>query len=297
MAAEAPQKYVLCLPKGGFNDMLQQIMLCFNYSVKYNRLLVIDTKSTREFNDEIKKYFDLTHSNIYNKAFSDFVSLVRDSNMTFYPSWNTRDNFDTLMLQSRYTHGIGITYNNMPTALDFSKIYDEDIIVHCACGGGDGAIRFFNIFPTTPLAISFLKERYGLLSNPYLALHIRHTDYKSDISLFIEKVTLHIAEYECVFLATDNKDVIAQFKTLFGDKIKSFSTINGIEGKTMHYALPKISQTYALDIICDYLLLVTADTYHYSSKQSNYSKNAERLRATPFRERLLELLSAPSEST
>lgn len=296
MAAEAPQKYLLCLPKGGFNDMLQQIMLCFNYSVKYNRLLVIDTKSTREFNDEIKKYFDLTHSNIYNKTFSEFVSFIRDSTLTFYPSWNTRENFDTL----KYTFSSiyeNIVYNNIPTALDFCKSYDEDIIIHCACGSGYEPINFFNMFPLKPITVTSLKERWHLLSKPYLALHIRHTDYKSDIPTFIERVTPCIAEYENIFLASDNKDVIDKFKTHFGDKVKSFSTINGIVDKAMHYALPKVSKTYVLDIICDYLLLITADKYLYSSEQSKYSRNAKLLRETPFRERLLAQLAAPSEST
>jgi hypothetical protein len=296
MAALMQHKYLVCFPRGGFNDMVQQIMQCILYCEAYNRLLVIDTVSTREFNDDINKYIDLTHSNIYDKPFSEFVSLVRSSTKSFYPEWNTCDNFDTLTYTFNSIHQ-NLVYNGIPAALDFSKSYKEDIVIHCACGGGTGAIQFLNMFPLTPLTICAFKKRWDSLSKPYLALHVRNTDYKSDIPIFIERVTPHIAEYENIFLATDNKDVIDQFKILFGNKIKSFSTINGIVGKTMHYTLPKIIQTYVLDIICDYLLLVVADEYYYSSTQSRYSKNAEQLRITPFRERLLAQLAAPTEST
>ena len=37
-------KYLLCRPRGGLNDTLNQIELCWRYSEIYNRILIIDTE-------------------------------------------------------------------------------------------------------------------------------------------------------------------------------------------------------------------------------------------------------------
>jgi hypothetical protein len=36
-------KYLLCRPTGGINDIFCQIEMCWDYAEKYNRNLIIDT--------------------------------------------------------------------------------------------------------------------------------------------------------------------------------------------------------------------------------------------------------------
>lgn len=37
-------RYLLCRPRGGINDTLNQIELCWRYARSYNRILVVDTE-------------------------------------------------------------------------------------------------------------------------------------------------------------------------------------------------------------------------------------------------------------
>ena len=56
---------MICLPGGGFNDMLAVISRCLNYSVKHDRLLIIDTTKAEWFKKNIHDYISFQHKNIY----------------------------------------------------------------------------------------------------------------------------------------------------------------------------------------------------------------------------------------
>lgn len=258
--------------------------MCLNYAIRYNRICVIDTTYDVEFGDDIHNYFDLSHSNIYPPPIKSFYDMARESTFTYYPSFYRGNN---LSIRTVYVRNVGFTHHDVSTSLDFSSDYDERVIVHNNCGGSKLPVDFFNMFSLKPVIIDELRRRYTLLSKPYLALHIRHTDYKSNVDEFLGAVAEDISAYSTVFLATDNIDVLEKCNAAYGEKIVSFSSVSGTENKNMHgKANIKVYPAFVQDLFCDFLLLVLADKYHYSQQQSNYSKNADRLRRTPFRDRL-----------
>lgn len=291
MAAELSQKYVLCLPRGGFNDMIQQIMRCINYCERYDRICVIDTKSNYAFGDHLSNYMDLTHTHIYQSSVEEFYKEAIRSRYTCYPTIFNSDNLHTLPLT--YTAELGFSNSGQSATFDFTKHYEEDVIIHSNCGGGGAAVDFFNIFSLKDCVISELRKRWLTLSHPYTALHIRHTDYKSNIPVFLSSNKELIDKSSCIFLASDNSNIIAELKATYtSEKIRCFSNIITTGEKNIHYHMKKIFPDYILDMLCDFLLLIVADEYKYSCVSSNYSRNADRLRATPFRERLLAQLTA-----
>jgi hypothetical protein len=50
------QNYLLCLPGGGFNDILCQAVRCLRYAKKFRRTLVIDTRRS-SLADDFSRYF------------------------------------------------------------------------------------------------------------------------------------------------------------------------------------------------------------------------------------------------
>jgi hypothetical protein len=283
-------QYIFCLPGGGFNDVIEQIMLCLQYAIRHNRILVLDTHRVFSFKDDITNYFDISHSHIYQEPAHTFYAQVKQNRLECYPSVITYENIDIAC--GHYSGELNAyQYKSVLTRLDLSRAYEEPVVFHSNCGGGTGPVNFFNLFPLKPIVLDELTRRWRSLTHPYIALHIRHTDYKSNISDFITTHSAQIAEMPCVFLASDNKSVIDTVVSLYGSKIHTFSTITGKEDTPMHYRIPIPPTAYIVDMICDFLLLVVADEYRFSCTRSNYSKNAERLRATPFRERLLAQLT------
>lgn len=77
-------KYVLCRPQGGFNDMLSQIEKCYVYAKKENRKVIVDTNysANETWHDPLDKYFTST-----DEALILNINNISESieNMTVYP--------------------------------------------------------------------------------------------------------------------------------------------------------------------------------------------------------------------
>lgn len=85
------EKYLLCRPLGGLNDILCQINYCYNYCIKFNRILLIDTSFLYEHNSfscSFDKYFDFIKKVkiqiITNKE--QIYDIIGDNNKSVYPS-------------------------------------------------------------------------------------------------------------------------------------------------------------------------------------------------------------------
>ena len=73
-------KYMYCIPEGGFNTICQIIWKCYEYCLKYNRILVIDTRYVSSFRDDIRKYFIFTLHQIFDgdidRCYAQFVLII-----------------------------------------------------------------------------------------------------------------------------------------------------------------------------------------------------------------------------
>ena len=68
---------------------------------------------------------------------------------------------------------------------------------------------------------------------PYLGVHIRHTDYRSDYHPVIGRIAA--APVAKVFLATDNQHILDEFRaSLPGKQIFSFAEELSVDGTPIH---------------------------------------------------------------
>ena len=262
------EKYIVCYPLGGFCDMLHVMDDCLNYAIKYNRILIIDT--TKEwFKEDIYKYMTFTHKNIYNK-----LSIPINKNNSIYPP-----QFENIInKQFSMTKKDNIAYAisediDCQIEIDLSIQYTENIIFYGNCGGGI-PYTLLNHFHFNMIITDVYTKRLNELPNKYISMHIRNTDYKSDVDSFLLTHHMILINNSC-FIATDDIITRDKIKQKYGSNIYFFSNIPKLKGANIHYNHENIDHTqFIIDCIVDILLLASANNFYYSNKQSGYSKLA-----------------------
>ena len=144
-AQHTHNKYLICYPAGGINDMFRyHIIPCWIYCKRYNRTLVIDTRNSW-LKEDIRKYVFFNSDIVFNGDIDVLLSHLKEDNNLFYPlplDEHISRYKKNLQLQQSF-NGI---YNNVHTYhydnIDkylSSKGYLEDYLKHL---GINNHIRF-----------------------------------------------------------------------------------------------------------------------------------------------------------
>ena len=201
-------KYVLCRPEGGLNDMFVQISKCYDYCIKYDRTLLVDTVNNDGFKYNLSYYFesksDLLKIN-YDEVL-DILKVLKSNNSVSYP------NINYLYHQSHFSNNLNnfvSDENNCLLTFDFDTWYHEELLVHDNCGGGFPNMEIFKKLRLKDHIKENFFEKYGKIvefcgKNEYLAVHIRNTDMKTDnIDNFINSISSR--NNDSFFISTDDK--------------------------------------------------------------------------------------------
>ena len=278
--------YMYVITFGGLNDTINQIMLCYKYCVKNKRILVVNTTQSR-LEMPIQNYFDMNRVFIYQSPLEEFLKL--SSKLTKFPNKelsNLKISYDTKRKKT--------LFNNEIHNFDLNKKYKENIIVYANQSiNGLNTKVFFELFDMKEEIIQKIKERYDKLPEKYISVHIRNTDYKSDVPLFI-KTHKYFLKNKNIFLASDNKDSVIFFKNNIEAKIFTFTDLpefndnkaNGIHKfKTDENKKNEINK----DSIADLVILSLGEKIYVSCKHSGFSKNAiEMQKDIIFRKNILK---------
>jgi hypothetical protein len=238
--------------------MLSRILECYNYSLKYNRILVIDS-SHSWFKEDIREYINFNSPIIYKGDLNKLYDRL-NKETTYPPEFkgilNNRFNFI-------WTFPVNYIYNNKIIDSDLSHDYTETVKLYVECGG----IRPINLLKECsfkPLVFNVFRERYNKLPKDYIAVHIRNTDLKSNVDEFIDKYKDELTD-KSIFLATDHAASIIIFKEIFGSNLYSFATIPDNNGKSIHgnnVSVP--TREFNIDCFVDLLLLASGSKLYLS---------------------------------
>jgi GR25 family glycosyltransferase involved in LPS biosynthesis len=274
------QKYIICYPFGGLCDTVNRIYECYKYAKKYNRFLIVDT-THNWMKDDIQNYFTLKSHVFKNPSLINEL-LTRDS--IYPPKMKDKKREDMKRVQFNNKNKLPWSsyceFDNTDLSISLKMDYSQNIIVYSDCGGGDEFVNFLRISEATPIVKDvFLKRRQQLPDN-YISVHIRNTDYKSDVNAFIEKYA-DVFLVHPIFLASDHKETIDLFKQKFPN-VYSFANIQSIQGGNLHEGKAgertgQQIQEFNIDCIVDILLLASGSTIYFSSQQSGFSKTAKNL--------------------
>jgi hypothetical protein len=256
----ATKKYLICIPQDGLNDILNRIWHCYQYAIRFKRILVVDTRKSPGFKDDISKYFKFNSTIFYKGDIDTLYDTLYGKSI--YPSELSSINLRNLLeMPESY-----LKFN--PTTVLF-----ETVLVCYPRGGGMDAIFLLRECSLASQVIQKYNERRGLLPLSYISLHIRNTDYSSDVTSFLKKIKVSSE----IFIASDNASTIELCKATLGQRVYSFSRIpKGNEGQNIHIDLRTETNNKDLNIdsIVDLLLLASGSELHVSLEKSGYSQLA-----------------------
>lgn len=245
---------LLCRPRGGLTDMISQIERCCRYAERTDRTVIIDTKfGTDSYGDEFDRYFVSRQGRLILSARDlhpvfDRVSTFPVSLQGRVSSYNAGFDENTREFVEKVTHE--------PLTFDFTRDYPHELLVHQQQRRLPIAVSVFMRLRLQPQLKKELLSRFGKIGGPYLGIHVRHTDYLSDYHPLIGRVAAsNVAK---VFLATDNRQVLDEFRTGLPEKeIFSFTEDLSVDGKPIHLRSPVDGNVFKrnCDAILDLLML------------------------------------------
>jgi hypothetical protein len=189
------EKFLICQPKGGINDMFCQIGKCIFYAEKYDRTLIIDS-TLSDLHTDLSKYF--TVNNLYKNIKLDLTNQQIEQ---FYSDPEFPQDF---LLRSNDCLD--------PVCAPFQSNVPHKFLLHRSFGGGYcslHALHYFVLNKEISEKIKFKKQQLG----NYHAIMIRHRDYNTDYKKALNDVaSLNLSIP--LFLFTDNHVVQEYAKTL-----------------------------------------------------------------------------------
>lgn len=257
-------KYIVYKTRGGFTDTMNQIWRCLEYARAHNRTLVID--ATHDWmKADLRNYITIHDSHIYTGSLTDFYNEA--CTRTIFPPQACQN------LQGYYPG-----YYDSWSILPLDKVYTEDIIVHTHCGGGASLPSCLSISTASRTIKDVFLYRLSLLPPNYISIHVRNTDYKSDVAAFLNENAAHFSNKD-IFLASDDIYTIRHFQELYGSRVYSFANIPETkDGENIHDHHASISNDeFIVDTIVDMMVLAYGSEFYGSSRQSGYTKSAHAL--------------------
>ena len=269
-------KYLLCIPLGGFSDVLCQIEKCYIYCKKFNRKLIIDLDRSY-YNINFDEYFYLSDS-CYLGCVENYKNILLEKNTTFPKGFEDENLFNFKITYDKNIKKICLYSTKEPIDFDFNYDYKEKILIYNQWGYGSYDLILSILGFKQNILTDFI-EKYNKIPKPYMGFQVRNTDYKSDYKSLIKKNKNIIIEnkYHNIFLATDDKECLNYFNKIKNIKVYNFTTFpeNKIEGIGLHYPhyYDIKADTKIKDLVSDLFLLSFSEII-ISESLGNYIKLA-----------------------
>jgi hypothetical protein len=248
------RRKLLCRPRGGLNDMVSQIERCCRYAELTNRAVIVDTNyGADSFGDDFDHYFISRQQHLILSAKG--LDHELDCASTFPPSLTRRMSSYKISWDQRKDGFVEWESGELLT-FDFNKDYPHELLVHQQHGRLPISASIFMRLSLQPALTKELLARVAKIGGPYLGVHVRHTDYRSDYRpLFGQLAGVEVPK---LFVATDNQKVLDEFRAaLPGKQIFSFAEELSNDGNPIHLRGRKVGNVYRrnCDAILDLLLL------------------------------------------
>jgi hypothetical protein len=264
-------KFLLCRPQGGFNDLLSQIEKCCRYADVSGRTIIVETDcpGSHSFFEPLSNYFSPRQPNLILDA-----STWRDKfdQMDVWPS-SISKRVNSYRADWSDEHGSFVEIqNSLPVSFDFAMDYPQKLLVHHDCGGEDLAHFFFYRVRVQECLVAELKQRLASVKRPYFAVHIRNTDYRTDYEQGLRDYLAKIPQQFPIFVATDSKSTLDHCKVMIGaGRVLTFCDFDQADDRQLHRTAPSLSiaKIRNKDAILDLFMLALADSLCIFKLQAN----------------------------
>lgn len=240
-------KLLLCRPRGGLNDTLCQMDVCFEYAAVTGRKLWVDTNRSG-FLDCFSKYFDAVDG-------INFGCPVYFSGST-YPHV---ENLDYQSLFDSNLKNFVLSEAKVPLTFSLNQRYQEDLLIHEQCGSGLRSLKMFRRLKLRPNLAGWVLGEVASLGS-YDAVHVRNTDYKTDYREFFRKIEL--ADGRTLVLCTDDARCQEYARDVWGGRVICNQRIPDTSGKSLHMNPDLERWDTNLQAIRDLIVLAASKKLH-----------------------------------
>lgn len=226
------KKYLVCRPRGGLNDNLCQIQLCYEYAARFGRTLVIDGRRSNFFG-EFGSYLQCDGSEVEVLGHTAVLGELFD--LTCYPipvqKWADCKN-DTF--HSKVSKKYLDAETGLELSFDFDLDYAEFVLFHEQCGGGDTSFKFFQNFKFCPEFRVAITDRLRSLPLVFDAVHVRNTDYQTDYEVFFSSLPRKTMGKNLLICSDDSN--VVEFGRQFFSSLNIFSLMDhkNLNGQPLH---------------------------------------------------------------
>ena len=236
----------------GFNDAMCQIWQSFHYAVQTKRELLIDTRFcgladdlsyyfqtvTTNMMQRVPTQIDmrnvdlqaLNHFTCYPSVFRGSLDLIghrflagsiastTDYGQSFFSHisrmlrYINRPSSELLPIRKWRFLWLSFRLSMRAPNMHCTVNRPESVVIHHRSGGGLDSVKALSMFQLNVSIREDIFERLRLLGQDYDAVHIRHTDYKTDYELLINSLQLKLVG-RTVLLCSDNYKVIEYAKS------------------------------------------------------------------------------------
>lgn len=232
---EPGRRYLYARVRGGFTDQMVQLEKCRLYAAEHDRILILDLSRTG-LREPLSHVFDPT---------KDFGCQVED----WSPAWDAaldacldlqpeafRGRLSTARCAWNGKRGFCADVDTGdPSLFDFGRDHPAQVLFYEQAGGGAAAFHALQRLRLKPDIATDLARRILDLGPDYDAVHIRHTDYKTDHRRFLTRLR-PLLRGRRVLICTDNAEVrrSAQAQLDPTTTVLGLSEVPDVGGKPLH---------------------------------------------------------------
>lgn len=268
------EKYLICRPEGGLTDMLSQLGLCFHYALRHGRVLVIDTENSVTFALPFGEYFSVEHPSLQVMTNPrEFIQTAIARDLSVHPGHARLD--PRGHEQPRHWRNLNFCLAGVPLTFDFSRDHDAAVLIHQQCGRTSFDWEFLGCLRLSPRLRRLVERRWVGLPKPYIGIHVRNTDIKSDAGKVLPLVRRYLGG---VFLATDSVAVQRSVRKAAGRRIAT-TGIPNFKGVGLHRKEVSAKMKFRINTmaVADLVLLALSKRVYVATEASGYSLLAREL--------------------
>ena len=256
---DVSDRFLLCRPHGGLNDILCQVQKTFIHALQYKRQLIVDTRANG-LHDDFSHYFETTRHfpSIHLQLTS--ASLTRLNELSCYPnSLRARVDNYPLHYDEKLVNYMVADSGEIPQIDTTDR--PEQLLIHDQCGGGRGYQAFPFLKFTAPISEK-ITNRILSLPKGYEAIHIRYSDVPFNYQPFLEGLRQHLKGISVV-VCTDSLEVLEACKIKLADSTV-YSLVQPPETPQKIHDNPGVTNlTTNTDALVDLLALALAKKIHF----------------------------------
>ncbi|MBC7146450.1 MAG: hypothetical protein H5U24_13760 [Thioclava marina] len=287
---EPGKRYLLARPCGGFNDCLVQLDAARRHAERFGRTLVIDTNLSG-----LKAGFETLFETRPNFGcpvilWSPEIGAALDRIPSVQPAELTHR---ITSYQSAYDDETWLhrdTQTNALTSVDLERDHPETLLIQERAGGGIESLRILRRVSLRTEVATEIAARLSTLGTDYDAIHIRHSDYRTDFEGFLQRISPIFAGRK-LLVCTDSAEVKEAAPHLLGTSVEVISIAEppDTNGRPLHDTELADRHAANLDLVTEIIAMARAqrfvftqlDRTHLNWKFSGFAKLVAAIRAAP----------------